>query len=213
MIVSSRSRIARVAGVAHAVDLLVDVGFFFDERVGARDVGLRLVIVVIRHEIFDRVLREEILELAVKLKRERLVRRQYKRGALYAFDHLGHRERLARAGDAEQDLILFLRIGAGDEIANGRRLIARRLIIAGELEGLAAFQPLPRASGRCGVHSSAFLSKAAAGDWKGERGMNGKIGAARPGTPVRASRRPPRFYACARGPMMAARRGTNGAVK
>ena len=47
--------------VAHPVDLLVDLGFLLDVGVGAGDVGLGLVVVVIRHEILDRVLREEPL--------------------------------------------------------------------------------------------------------------------------------------------------------
>jgi hypothetical protein len=46
-------------GVAHAVDLLVDVGFLLDIGVGARDVGLRLVIVVVGDEILDRVVGKE----------------------------------------------------------------------------------------------------------------------------------------------------------
>jgi hypothetical protein len=53
----------------HAVDLLVDGGVLFDIGVGARDIGLGLVIVVIGDEIFDRVLREETLELTIELGR------------------------------------------------------------------------------------------------------------------------------------------------
>ena len=95
-------------GVAHAVDLLVDVGFFLDVGVGARHVRFGLVIVVVADEILDRVLREELAELAVELRGERLVRREDERGALHLLDHLRHGEGLARAGDAEQDLVLLL---------------------------------------------------------------------------------------------------------
>ena len=45
--------------VAHAVDLLVDRGFLLDVGVGARDVGLGLVVVVVGDEILDRVVGEE----------------------------------------------------------------------------------------------------------------------------------------------------------
>jgi hypothetical protein len=62
--------------MAHAVDLLVDRRFLLDIDVGARDVGLRLIVVVIRDEVLDRVVREEGFELAVELGRERLVRRE-----------------------------------------------------------------------------------------------------------------------------------------
>jgi hypothetical protein len=54
--------------VAHAVDLLVDGRVLLDIGVGARDIGLGLVVVVVRDEILDRVLREEALELAVELR-------------------------------------------------------------------------------------------------------------------------------------------------
>ena len=90
--------------VAHAVDLLVDRGILLDIGVGARDIGFRLVVVVIGDEIFDRVVGEEALELAVELRGQRLVRRQDQRRALRRLDHLGHGEGLARAGDAEQHL-------------------------------------------------------------------------------------------------------------
>ena len=55
--------------MAHTVDLLVDRGILLDIGVGARDIRFRLIIVVIRDEIFDGVVREEILELAVELCR------------------------------------------------------------------------------------------------------------------------------------------------
>ena len=43
---------------AHAVDLVVDRRFLLDVRVGGRDVGFRLVVVVVADEVFDGVLRE-----------------------------------------------------------------------------------------------------------------------------------------------------------
>ncbi len=94
---------------AHAqlVEFVVDRGFFLDERVGGGNVGFRLVVIVIADEIFDRVLRKETLEFAVELRGERLVVREHQRRAVRALDHLGRRERLARAGDAEQHLMLL----------------------------------------------------------------------------------------------------------
>ena len=81
--------------VAHAVDLLVDRGFLLDIGVGARHVGLGLVVVVIADEIFDRVVREEAPELAVELGGQRLVGREHERGPLGRLDHLRHGEGLA----------------------------------------------------------------------------------------------------------------------
>ena len=70
--------------MAHAVDLFVDRAVLLDIGVGARDIGFRLVVVVIADEILDRVFREEGLELAVELGRQGLVGRQDQGGALGA---------------------------------------------------------------------------------------------------------------------------------
>jgi hypothetical protein len=66
--------------VAHPVDLLVDRGVLLDVGVGARDVGLGLVVVVVGDEVLDRVVGEELAQLAVELRGQRLVRRQDQRG-------------------------------------------------------------------------------------------------------------------------------------
>jgi hypothetical protein len=51
-------------GVPEAVYVLVDLGVLLDEGVGARDVGLRLVVVVVGDEVLDGVVGEELGELA-----------------------------------------------------------------------------------------------------------------------------------------------------
>ena len=112
--------------VAHAVDLLVDRGILLDVGVGARDIGFRLVVIVIRDEILHRVVGEEALELAVELRRQGLVRRQDDRRPLRRLDHLRHGEGLARAGDAEQHLGAVVALGALDQVLDRGRLIALR---------------------------------------------------------------------------------------
>ena len=53
--------------MAQLVYLIIDGGVLLDISIGRRDVGLRLVVIVIAHEILHRVLREELLELGIKL--------------------------------------------------------------------------------------------------------------------------------------------------
>ncbi len=113
--------------VAHAVDLLVDRGFLLDIGVGARHVGLGLVVVVVGDEIFDRVVGKEAPELAIELGRERLVGGENERRALRALDHLRHGEGLARAGDAEQHLGAVVALDALDQLFDRLRLVALRL--------------------------------------------------------------------------------------
>ena len=125
--------------VAHAVDLLVDRGILLDIGVGARDIGFGLVVVVIRHEIFDRVVGKEIPELAIELRRQRLVGRENQRRALGRLDHLRHGESLARASDAEQHLGAVVPAHAFDQILDRGRLIALGIEIGFDHERAAAF--------------------------------------------------------------------------
>ena len=88
------------------VDLFVDSRFFFYVKVGGRNVCFRLVVVVVRDEIFDRVLGEERLEFLIELGGERLIMCQHQRRPLRLLDNVRDRKRFAAARDAEQDLIL-----------------------------------------------------------------------------------------------------------
>ena len=92
-------------GVTHPVDRVVDGRVFLDVGVGLGEVGLRLVVIVIAHEVADGVPGEKRLELVVELGRERLVVDEHERGALDPGDHVGHGEGLARAGDTEEHLM------------------------------------------------------------------------------------------------------------
>ena len=56
------------------------------------------------------------------------------RGAVELGDDLGHGEGLAGAGDAEESLILFAGVEAGDELADRGRLVALRLVVGVELK-------------------------------------------------------------------------------
>ena len=96
-------------GVAQALDLLVDRGVLLDVEVLGRDVRLGLVVVVVRDEVLDRVLGEELAELVAELGGERLVVGDHERRPLDLLDGERHRRGLARAGDAEQRLELVAR--------------------------------------------------------------------------------------------------------
>ncbi len=122
-------------GVAHAVDLLVDRRILLDEGVGARHIGFGLVVVVIRHEVLDGILREEALHLAVELGRQGLVGRHHQRRTSLRGDHVGHGEGLARAGDTQQHLVAFAAFDAFDELADRLGLVAGRRVVRHHLVG------------------------------------------------------------------------------
>ena len=115
-------------GEPQPLDLLVHARILLDERVGARDVGLRLVIIEVADEIFDGVVREKALELGVKLRGERLVVRNDQRGLVHVLDDVGHGEGLARAGHAEQRLVLRAGQNALGQLRNRLRLVAGGLV-------------------------------------------------------------------------------------
>ena len=98
--------------VAQPLDLLVDRASPSRCRGPARDVGLGLVVVVVRDEVLDRVVREELAELVAELRRQRLVVRDHQRRPLELLDRERHRGRLARARDAEQRLEAVARLDA-----------------------------------------------------------------------------------------------------
>jgi hypothetical protein len=74
----------------HLLDVLIDRSVLLDVRVGRRHVRLRLVIVVVRNEVLDCVVREEFAHLAVELRRERLVVGQDQRRPLQRLDNVRH---------------------------------------------------------------------------------------------------------------------------
>ena len=108
----------------HAVDLVVDGGLFLDVGVAGRDVGLRLVVVVVADEILHRVLRKEAAELLKELRGERLVMGHDQRGPVHRGHDLGHAEGLARPGNAEQHLVLVPAVQSLDELRDGVDLVA-----------------------------------------------------------------------------------------
>ena len=141
-------------GMAHPVDLFIDRGVFFDKRVRPGDIGFRLVVIVIGHEIFHRIMRKERFHLAVKLGREGLVRRQDQCRAIQFLDDMGHRKCLARPGNAEQHLVFFMGPNPFEQFRDGMRLVARRRVIRHDLERNAVIRcRQARAVGEGGVHA------------------------------------------------------------
>ena len=119
---------ARRGRVAQTLDLIVDGGVLFDERVRVRDVRLRLVVVVVGDKILHGVVREKLLELTAQLRREDLVVREHERRPLHTLDDLGHRIRLAGAGHTEQHLLVNAVFHALRECIDRLGLIARRFV-------------------------------------------------------------------------------------
>ena len=100
------SRLAQRArrGVPQFVDLVVDGQILFDIRIRPRNIGLRLIVIVIGHKIFDAVVGEKFAKLVAQLRGKRLVVRNNKSRSAQLLDYVRHREGLAAARNAEQHL-------------------------------------------------------------------------------------------------------------
>ena len=120
--------------MAQLVDLLVDLGFFLDVEVVARHIRLGLVVVVVGDEVLDRVLGQQLAELGVQLRGQRLVMGQHQRRPLQLLDDMGHHEGLAGAGGAEQRLMLLAAAQPVDELRDRLRLVAGRLEVGDDLK-------------------------------------------------------------------------------
>ena len=118
----------------HLLDLGVDREVLFDIRVRRRQVGLRLVVVVIGDEILHGIFREEVLELPVQLRREGLVVAQDQRRTLQLRDDVGHREGLPGARHAQQRVVLRAVLDRAHQLPDRLRLIAHRGVVRYEFE-------------------------------------------------------------------------------
>ena len=109
---------------AQAIQIIISAGIFFDVDIALRDVRFGLVVIVIADEISDRVVGKQFLEFLIKLGGERFVVADHQRRPVDAGDGVGHREGLARAGDAHERLEFLPLLDAGDELVDRLRLIA-----------------------------------------------------------------------------------------
>jgi hypothetical protein len=131
-VTAGEQRVGR--GVAQSLDLLVDRGVLLDVGVRLRDVRLGLVVVVVRDEVLDGVVRQQLAELVGQLGRQRLVRCHHERGALELLDHPRGGGGLSGAGRAQQDDVLLTCLDALGQLGDGRRLVAAGLVGADDLE-------------------------------------------------------------------------------
>ena len=116
------------------VEFVVDGRFFFNKKIGGGNVSLGLVVVVIRNEIFDGIMRKEILELVIKLRGESFVMRHHQRRTVHRLNHLRHGVSFAGPGNTQQNLMLFAVVDAAQQRLDRAALIPLRLVIGNEFK-------------------------------------------------------------------------------
>ena len=115
-------------GKTQFVDFLVDCRVFFDVEVPRRNVGFRLVIIIVGNKIFDGVVREKSLKLAVELGGKRFVVADDERRTLYALNDFCHRKRFSASGNAFERLVAVAAQKSFRQFFDCLSLIACRLI-------------------------------------------------------------------------------------
>ena len=114
--------------MAELVDLIIDRRVLLDIGIGTGDIRLRLVIIIIRDKILDRVLREKLLELGTELSSQRLVVGKYQRRLVDLRDDIGHCKGLTGTGNTQQGLFPVTGAQTGNQACYCSRLVPGRLI-------------------------------------------------------------------------------------
>ena len=147
----------RSGRMAHFLDFLVDGGILLDVGIGLGDVGFGLAVIVVAHEVVDRIVREELTQLACQLGCQGLVGREHEGGHLHLLDDLRHREGLARSRHAEQRLVAQAVFDALRELLDRLRLIARHVVRGHNVKGVAGLAPPVDEGCLCLVHCATSI--------------------------------------------------------
>ena len=115
-------------------DLLVDREILLDVGVRRGQIGLRLIVVVVRYEVLDGVVREEIFELAIELSSKRFVVAQHECRTVQLSNDISDRKGLTRSRNAQQRVVGRMRADRAHQFGNCFGLVARWLIIRYEFE-------------------------------------------------------------------------------
>ena len=117
------------------LDLLVEAGVLLDEGVRLRDVRLGLVIVVVRDEVLDGIVREEGAQLLGELGRQGLVWLHDEHRPLQLLRQPRHRGRLTSTSGTKQDDVLLTVLDPPLQLRDSLRLVARGVELTDDVEG------------------------------------------------------------------------------
>ncbi len=115
--------------VPQTIDNLVDGTVFLDICVGLGQVGFRLVIVIVRDKILNRVFREKTFEFVEKLGSEGFVWRDHQGWSFGTLNHVGKGEGLAGPRHTQQDLFAASLQEASGQVINGGGLISAGRVV------------------------------------------------------------------------------------
>ncbi|CAI8305843.1 MAG: Uncharacterised protein [Candidatus Poseidoniaceae archaeon] len=112
---------------AFLLNSFVDGHLFIDVQVTFCEICLRLVVVVMRNEVFNSILREVASNFVIQLPCKRLVVTENECRNIQSLDHVGHGEGLAASCHTEKDTPLLTILELLNQIIDCTGLIARGL--------------------------------------------------------------------------------------
>ena len=112
----------------HLLNMLVDSRILFDKEVTRRNIGLRLVVVVVADKVLDGIIREKITHFRIKLSRKRFIRRHNQRGNADSGNDIGHGKGLTGSRNPEKRLSRQALSNPLSEFLNRLSLVACRRI-------------------------------------------------------------------------------------
>ena len=120
--------------------ILVDGGVLFDVGVRLRNVGFRLVVVVVAHEVLDCVIRKQLFKFVGQLGRECFVRRQHEGRSLHLFNEPRSGCRFTSTCGAQEHDVALPTVDAFGQLFDRCRLVTCRFILRNDLKAcIAAF--------------------------------------------------------------------------
>ena len=117
-------RKCRRSGMAETVNLIIDCAVFFNIGICRRNIGLRLIIVVVADEILHRIVREKAAHLSTDLAGQCFVWFQNKGRTVASGNDVCHGESFAGAGNAEKRLCLIPGLQSFYQRINRLRLVS-----------------------------------------------------------------------------------------
>ncbi len=109
------------------VDLVVNLRVLLDIGIGRRNIGFRLIVIVVADEVFDRVIREELAKLREELSSESFVMAENQRRLVHLLNNVCHRVGFSGPGRTQKNLSSLAVPQAANQCLDGSRLIAGRL--------------------------------------------------------------------------------------
>ncbi len=81
--------------MTHLIDGIIDGRILGNVRIALRNIGFRLIVIVVTHEILDGVVRKKLFEFLIELPGQSFVVHEHQRRLLDTFDKIGHRKGFA----------------------------------------------------------------------------------------------------------------------